>query len=313
MQNDVAAPDQMPVVVAVDGSRGCLATVDIGVAEAVRRRAPLLIVHVWPGRYTGSFRSYGPVSGTEDGERLLRVAARRAEQLAPHLDIGTELLEGSASAVLAQRSASARLFVIGHRDDVLTRPSWGSTAAYLAHHIACPLLVNRGAAPDRGPVVLAVSARPAAADTVACAFEEAQLRRTRLVALHVWGDPENRAAMHAAESASIVAVGRRQAEKRLADALADALAAYPEMPVEQVVLRDLDVAYTVERAARRGQILVVGMGPHGRLAELLYGSLGQSLTRHAPCPVLVVPPANQYGHRAPRPSPSAAAGEKSSY
>jgi nucleotide-binding universal stress UspA family protein len=277
----MSAQGRRPVVIAVDGSRNSLATIDLAVAEAVRHRAPLRIVHVWPGRYAGPLRSYGPLSGVEQGRRLLELAARRAEHLAPHLDIDAELAEGSASAVIVQRSALARLLVIGHRDEVPTRPSWGSTAAYLAHHSACPLLVHRGAAPDRGPVVLAASARQPATATVRWAFEEAALRHAHLTAIHVRSHSD--AATHRADAAE-----RQQAEQRLAEALAGPAQAHPEVAVERIVLQDLDIGYTVERAARRGQLLVAGIGRTGRLAELLYGSFGQALTRQAPCPVLLV-------------------------
>jgi hypothetical protein len=57
----------------------------------------------------------------------------------------------------------------------------------------------------------------------------------------------------------------------------------------------------LERASRRGRLLVAGMGGNGRFAELLYGSLGTSLLRQAACPVLLVP----HGWRRPRvPTPA---------
>jgi hypothetical protein len=59
--------------------------------------------------------------------------------------------------------------------------------------------------------------------------------------------------------------------------------------VERLVLRDLDIAYTLERVARRGRLLVVGMGRDRESAELLYGSLGVALLRQAACSVLLVP------------------------
>ncbi|MCA2219191.1 universal stress protein [Wangella sp. NEAU-J3] len=74
---------------------------------------------------------------------------------------------------MARHSAEAQLLVVGHRDDALTRHGWGSTAAYLAHHCTCPLPAHRGAAPDHGPVVVAVSARRGTTAILACAFEEA--------------------------------------------------------------------------------------------------------------------------------------------
>jgi nucleotide-binding universal stress UspA family protein len=288
--------NSLPVVVGVDVSRNHLATVDLAVAEAVRRSAPLLIVHIWPGRYLGAFRPRSLVPDEADGRHLLDVAVRRAEHNAPNLEIATDLVEGGASAALTRRSAAARLLVVGHRDELPARPSWGSTAAYLAHHSACPLLVHRGTAPERGPVVLAASARDATTATVACAYEEAALSGSRLVAVHVWTNPTGRNASSPMAVSSGYVADRQEAERHLAEVLAGWGWSYPDVVVERVVLHDLDVAYTLERASRRGRLLVAGMGRNGRFAELLYGSLGMSLMRQAPCPVLLVP----HGWRRPQ-------------
>ena len=106
MHNAVSTSQRTPVVVGVDGSRSHLATVDLAVVEAVRRRAPLLIVHVWPGRYTASLRGSGPVPAEADGRHLLDIAARRALHRAPDLDISTELLDGGTAAALVRAIAA---------------------------------------------------------------------------------------------------------------------------------------------------------------------------------------------------------------
>jgi len=284
MDKAASTSQRTPVVVGVDGSRSHLATVDLAVEEAVRRRAPLLIVHVWPGRYTGS----GPVPMEADGRHLLDIAARRALHRAPDLQISTELLDGGTAAALTQRSLRSQLLVVGHRDDVLTRHGWGSTAAYLAHHSACPLLVHRGSASDRGPIVVAVSTSDSAEASVRCAFEEASRCDARLVAVHVWTHPSGREATRSTVIADYAA-DRGQADRRLAEALAGSAAAHPDVMVERLVLHDLDVAYTLERASQRGRLLVAGMGRNGRFAELIYGSLGLSMMRRSACPVLLVP------------------------
>jgi nucleotide-binding universal stress UspA family protein len=271
---DIVVPTQeeLPVVAGVDGSRNGRATVDLAAEEAVRRRCPLLIVHVWPGRYVGSFRGRGVLSTHGDAERLLDVTLSRATVAAPGVRVEGRVVDGGAANVLTHYSERARLIVVGHRDDVVARSSWGSTAAYLAHHSACPLLVQRGSAAEQGPVVVAASTRPAGAGTLEYAFTEAALLGTKLVAVHVWsGEPGDESA----------------AGDRLTAALAGYPERFPHVPVDRLVIRDLDVAYTVDRASQRGRLLVVGMGEHGRFAELLYGSLGPA--RHTPCPVLLVP------------------------
>lgn len=290
MGSEAPTPQSRPVVAGVDGSRSASSTVDLAAAEAARIGAPLRIVHVWPGRYRGTFRSRGLAPTLADGRRLLEVMARRAELTGPDLPISTELLEGGAANVLNGCSSEARLLVIGHRDDPLTRPSWGTTAAYLAHHSECPLLVNRGAAHE-GPVVVASSASEAGAATLGYAFVEAAARGTRLVAVHMWTRP---GALDG--SAPVVvkggyAVERREADDRLREALTVWSDRFPHVDVELLVVSDLDIGCTVERASRRGQLLVAGIGQHGRFAELLYGSAGAALAgmRAATCPVVLVP------------------------
>jgi nucleotide-binding universal stress UspA family protein len=291
---NVMWPKQVhPVIVGVDGSRNQPSVLDLAMAEAVRRNAPLLLVHIWPGRYLRGVRSRSVMPGEEDGRHLLDVASRRVAHIAPDLDIAVDLVEGSPSAVLVERSAVGQLLVVGHRDEVPARTSWGSTAAYLAHHSACPLLVHRGAVPEQGPVVLAASARDGTTATVECAFQEASLRGTNLVAVHVWTLPTGRDASSPALVVAGHAAERQAAERQLAEALAGWASSYPDVAVDRVLLHDLDVAYTLERASRRGRLLIAGMGRHSRFAELLYGSLGGALVRQAPCPVLLVP----YGWR----------------
>jgi nucleotide-binding universal stress UspA family protein len=160
MRNDVSVSQILPVVVGVDGTRTTPAIIDLAAGEAARRGIPLLIVHVWPGRYTGVFRGRGVVPPRADGLRLLEASAGRVQLAAPQLEIRTEMLDGGAAHVLSRCADDARLLVVGRRDEVATRPSWGSTTSYLAHHSASPLLVFRGAVPSRGPIVVAASARP---------------------------------------------------------------------------------------------------------------------------------------------------------
>jgi nucleotide-binding universal stress UspA family protein len=272
MDSVVLALEDFPVVAGVDGSRNGRATVDLAAAEAVRRRCPLLIVHVWPGRYVGSFRGRGVLSTHADAERVVDASLSRARVAAPGVRVEGRVVDGGAANVLSRYSERARLMVVGHRDDVVARSSWGSTAAYLAHYSACPLLVQRGGAAGQGPVVVAASTRRLGAGTLEFAFTEASLLGTKVVAVHVWGgEPGDEPA----------------AAQRLIAALAGYSERFPHVHVDRLVIRDFDVAYTVERASQRGRLLVVGMGEHGRFAELLYGSRGPA--RHMPCPVLLVP------------------------
>ncbi|RSM68078.1 hypothetical protein DMB66_14290 [Actinoplanes sp. ATCC 53533] len=287
MHTVTSHPQKLPVVVAVDRGREHLTIVDFGVAEAARRGASLAIVHVWPNRYSGSAQIRNPLPTEADSRHLLDLAARRALHQAPRLPVTTELLSGRASAVLAERSATAELLVVGHRDEARTHPSWGSTATYLAHQSVCPLLVHRGTAPQRGPVVLLASGHRQSTSTVVCAYEEAARYGSHLVALHVSFaalDPE------ASTSGGDHVIGHAQADRHLAEVLAGWAWTYPDVVVDRLITQEFEVTYTLQRAALRSRLLVAGMGRTGRFAELVYGSLGTSAMRGAVCPVLLVPP-----------------------
>jgi nucleotide-binding universal stress UspA family protein len=282
MSGNAATREVLPVVVGVDGSRNGPAVVDLAAAEAVRHRAPLLIVHAWPGRYTGAFRTRAAVAARADGQHLLDVSASRARTAEPELQVGTRLLDGAATAVLTRLSEQARLLVIGHRDEILTRPSWGSTASYLAHHSASPLLVRRGVAKSSGPVVVAVSGRPS--PTVGYAYAEADSMHTRLVAVHLSPSGADEAVPVPLIPNGDYMAERRAAERMLAEAMAGWCADFPDVEVERVLVHDVNVAYTIDRASRRGRVLVMGAG-RGRFAEMLHGP-----ARRTQCPVLLVPP-----------------------
>lgn len=281
---------RLPVVVGLDGVRGRLATVDLAAGEARRRGVPLTILHVWPGRYAGQFRGRGPNPTEADGRRLLEIAAQRVRADDNTPEVRTELVDGAAARTLVQYSENAQLLVVGHRDDLLARHGWGSTAVYLAQHAACPLLIDRGADQDKGPVVVAASARRSETPTLDCAFEEASLRHAPLVAVHVWSAASSDGGSARPPRSPGYAAARDEAERMLAEALAGRSARYPDIAVQRLVLHDLDLAYTLDRASRRGRLFVAGSGRHGRLAELLYGSVDASMLRTAACPVLLVPP-----------------------
>ncbi|HET9518435.1 MAG TPA: universal stress protein [Actinoplanes sp.] len=301
MSASVPATTRLPVMVGVDGVRGRLATVELAAAEARRRQVPLTIVHVWPGRYAGPFRSRGVVPTEQDGRRVLDIAQQRVHRVDADIQVATRLIDGDSANTLVRCTADAQLLVVGHRDDVLSRSGWGSTTAYLAHHAACPLLVDRGEGRRTGPVVLAASARGSATETVACAFEQAELRRAPLVAVHVCTVADQPGLT---PTVAGYAKARDEADRNLAAALAEWRERFPEVTVSRLVLHDLDVAYTLERASCRGQLFVAGAGRHGRFAELLYGSRDLTMLRTTACPVLLVPPSwrGAAGRSAPEPT-----------
>lgn len=279
MRNVVSDEEKLPVVVGVDGVPAGLQVLDVAAAEAAYRDVPLEIVHAWPGRRGVTPRQRAMRPDPAEGRHLLDLAARRARHTFPDLVVRTELVDDSAAEALIQRSAQACLLVVGHRDESELRHGWGSTAAYVAHHSLSPLLVHRGQTSSRGPVVVAASGRHSA--TVGCAYEAASRSGCPLVAVHVWAP---------GEPVADTAGGRREVEDRLTESIAGWRAAWPDVALERLVITESDIAYTLDRASRRGRLLIAGRGRKGWFVETLYNVGGISPGGRQQCPVLLVPP-----------------------
>ena len=83
---------------------------------------------------------------------------------------------------------------------------------------------------------------------------------------------------------------RRKTEQRLSGIAARY--SEPRHPIRTLLVEGTAVAESIDaEATRLGADLIV-LGTHGRtgLAHLLLGSVAEATLRHAPCPVLTVPP-----------------------
>jgi nucleotide-binding universal stress UspA family protein len=269
MNGFVSVEQQLPVVVGVDGGPAELEIVDAAAAEAARRGVVLEVVHAWPGRHGVVPRRRTVRLDVTEGRHLLELAVRRVRNTYAGLRVRTELVDENAAEALIRRSRQAGLLVIRHRDESGLGHGWGSTAAYLAHHCACPLLVYRGASPERGPVVAAASGRYSSA--MSCAFEAAARAGCPLVLVHVREPGESRGADPLEE---VVSEGARS---------------WPDVTVNRLSISEAEIGYTTERASRRGRLLVAGRGRKGWLVEQLYSATSITTGGHRLCPVLLLP------------------------
>ncbi len=83
---------------------------------------------------------------------------------------------------------------------------------------------------------------------------------------------------------------RRTSERRLADIAARY--SEPTHPIRTHLVEGTAVAESIDAEATRLAADLIILGTHGRtgLAHLLLGSVAETTLRHAPCPVLTVPP-----------------------
>jgi nucleotide-binding universal stress UspA family protein len=130
-----------PVLVGTDGSAYSEAAVLFGFEEAARSGNPLAVVYCWQ-----------PLARQEvaidDAEELLRNWL--AESLAPYRDkfpgvqVRAEVVAGRPAAVLAERSSSSSMVVVGSRGrGGVAGLLLGSVSQSLLHHATCPVAVVR--------------------------------------------------------------------------------------------------------------------------------------------------------------------------
>jgi len=285
------------ILVGVDGSSSALHATRWAAREAARRRVPLRLFHacVLPAvsRPTVSLPGGAVEALVELGHQWLRRADWEARDVAPGIEIHTDLRVGLAAGQLIEESAHARLVVLGSRglggfEGMLV----GSVSVGVAAHGHCPVVVVRGRTledppPEGGPVVVGVDGSPVSEAAVAFAFDTASLWGVPLVAVHTWQD------MSAGETWSVLpfdidyeAVAEDE-RRLLAERMAGWREKYPDVEVRQRVVRDRPVRGLLA-AAEGAQLIVVGSRGRGALKGVGLGSTSQALLHHSACTVAVV-------------------------
>jgi nucleotide-binding universal stress UspA family protein len=282
-----------PVVVGVDGSPSSLVALDYAAAWAVRRRAPLRLVHAFLPVY--SFEPYGrflPSEPARDHVRAavdawLRELVDKLHRDHPDL-IGVQAVQssGQSASVLIEESRRAAATVIGCRGiGGFQELMLGSTSAQLATHGYGPVVVVRppvavAPGPEQprphrtaGPVLACYDGSPASEAALHFAAEEAALRHAMLVVAHAHD-------------------GDEQAAKQLLVEAVDPWADdYPGQPIELRPIFSEHPEYALVEASRKAALTVVGCRGRGGFAGLLLGSVSRTLVHHAYGPVAVIHPA----------------------
>ncbi|MFR9757349.1 universal stress protein [Streptomyces sp. TR06-5] len=280
-----------PVVVGTDGSHPSIVAVEAAAREARLHGTPLRVVHAYhPPALQPPLTE--PQAARKQAEVVAADAAECARVVEPGLGITPVATSGDALTVLEAESRSASLVVVGDRGrNAFTGLLLGSTGVQLAAHARSPVVVVREKWDPEGPVVLGVDGSPAAATAVEFAFAEAALRRVGVLAVHAWTpwnvelpQPEDPSMPYAAAPGEL----RAQEERLLAEALTGCRERYPDVVVEQLLVRGGTRESLVD-ATREAQLVVVGSRGRGGFAGLLLGSVSQAVLHHAHCSVAVVP------------------------
>ncbi|HEX7745203.1 MAG TPA: universal stress protein [Micromonosporaceae bacterium] len=293
-----------PVVVGVDGSPPSEMAAQYAADAAVRRSAPLMLVHGYlhPFRYGVPFDPYAvrlpPPS--DEAVQMLDELAAELRTTHPDLTVATRQAPGGPAAALIDASQHAQLLVVGSRGHGgFSGLLLGSVSAQVTAHAHCPVLVVRppeppgsAAKPDAGPVVVGVDGSAASALAAAFAADEAVRRDTKLIAIHIWSLDASTPPRSTYEETE--ATAGAAAEALLAGAAAEAQRNHPELNIERQLVHALDPTQRLLDASRNAGLLVVGSRGRGGFSGLLLGSTSQALAHHAHCPVVIAHP---HGHR----------------
>ncbi|SCE84451.1 Nucleotide-binding universal stress protein, UspA family [Micromonospora marina] len=137
------------------------------------------------------------------------------------------------------------------------------------------------------PVVVGVDGSAASLDAVRVAAREAAERNRPLRVVHAFIWPLTRAPLAPAPGAPAGAGLRNQAERHVAEAVAEAGKVAPDVPVTGVVADGAPARMLVEKS-KDSQLVVVGAHGRGALGGLLLGSVSHAVLHHAHSPLVIV-------------------------
>lgn len=289
------------VVVAVDGSEASQNAVRWAANTANKRGVPLRLA----ASYTMPQFLYaeGMVPPQELFDELqsetmdmIEAASVVAHEVAPDIKIGYVIAEGSPIDMLLDMSSDVTMIVMGSRGlGGLSGMVMGSVSAAVVSHADCPVVVVRSdnhvtETNKYGPVVVGVDGSDVSQRATEFAFEEAQARGAKLVAIHTWMDMQVQASLAGLAAAQQEwEIIEKEQTTLLKDRLQPLLERFPDVEVEMVITRDRPVR-ALEDCAHNAQLLVVGSHGRGGFRGMLLGSTSRALLQSAPCPMVVVRP-----------------------
>jgi len=285
---------RLGIVVGVDESAAAKVAVRWATRDAELHKIPLTLVHAispevatWPNVQLPP----GLARWQRDrGRRLVDDAFKVVEEASQRggpAEIHTEILSSAAIPALVNLSKDAEMMVAGDQGS----GRWpgrllGSVSSRLLRYAHCPVAIIHDqdpTMPDPGqaPVLVGVDGSPASELAIAIAFDEASRRNVGLIALHAWSDAD------VSDWPGIDwPATQPMAEEVLAERLAGWQDRYPDVEVNRVIVRDKPARQLVQRS-ENAQLIVVGNRGRGGFAEMLVGSVGESVAQMARVPVIV--------------------------
>ena len=282
-----------PVVAGVDGSEESLLAAEWAAMEANRHRLPLRIVSApatVPRLHSFQVSPATIASALRDASaRALRTAVTRAEEVAPSLEIATDLLSGPPALAVAGSGSGAAILVVGARGaGGFAAMILGSVSRYAALRATCPVIVIRQASMAvHQEVAVGVRDPQDTTEALTFAFEEAAVRHADLMVVHAWyWFPSALRApvdQNAAEARFQPEQISHEASRSLSASLNRWREKYPEVRVRHDVIHGHPARVLANYSARADLVVI---GRHGSPG---IGSIQHALLDHVRGPVAIVP------------------------
>ena len=136
-------------------------------------------------------------------------------------------------------------------------------------------------------IVVGVDGSESSRDALRWGIDEARRRNATVEAVYAWHQPF---ATGYAEMGEVDIEEFAEEAQQILDAAVDAVDATGIQPMERKLVTGNAASALVEEA-KGATLLVVGSRGRGGFTGLLLGSVSQQVAHHAPCPVVIIPPA----------------------
>lgn len=286
-----------PIVVGYDGSPASDLALEWAAKAAHDRHLPLRVLVTWtmpPVNLSGL--GVANESGLMEGLRseaagMAKNAIARAQEVSPDLEVTGEVAVSPPAAALVERSHDAGMIVVGsHGQGGFVGLLLGSVSRQVAAHANCPVVVVRKPGnPDAREVVVGVDGSKPALKALDFAYDYASRRGLRLRVVHTWEVPPIGAitGVPTFSPPELLQDIKGNEMRVTAEALAGHSDRYPDVRVEQEVVRGTPVQ-TLAELSQHAALVVVGSRGRGGFLGLLLGSVSHGVLHHAHCPVAVV-------------------------
>lgn len=294
-----------PVVVGIDGGPGSAGALRYAVAEAVRRRAPLDVVHVMPTLGPAALAPlapFPPIAPTGPGSitelrtvatGILQKGRETALGLAPSLEVHTKLGHGSRSASLVESSQEAQLVVVGRETHQgMDRVLAGATTAAVAARAHCDVVVVPSFWTDTHPrhrVVVGVKTHSQGMELLGSAFAEAAALGATLTVVTAWELPDPY--LDRIEARTHAEDWEIEGRQVLTELLSDWRTAYPDVPVDLRIRHGRPASVLIE-VSRESDVLFLCRRHHALHSHGHLGGVAYAVLRASDVPVHVVSPGN---------------------